>query len=225
MAPSLTVRSAAGSSLPGEAGTEQLRIVWLGRRGYQQTWQEQRALHAARVAGQVPDTLLLVEHDPVYTAGRRTALDERPQDGTPVLDVDRGGKITWHGPGQLVGYPVVALAAPVDVVAHVRRLEEIVLRATAELGFTGRRVEGRSGVWTTDSSRKVAAVGVRVAAAVTMHGFAINADCDLAGFGAIIPCGISDAGVTTLSRELGRPVGVADLLEPLRRAARAVLDR
>lgn len=204
-------------------GPPQLR--WLGRVPYLQAWADQRRLHADRVAGRVDDTVLLLEHDPVYTAGRRTLAAERPVDGTPVVEVDRGGKITWHGPGQLVGYPVLRLADPVDVVAHVRRLEEVVLRACAALGLPARRVPGRSGVWTCDGARKIAAVGVRVAQGVTLHGFAVNADCDLAAFSRIIPCGIADAGVTSLSRELGRPVGVAALRPLVEAAAREVLGR
>lgn len=207
------------------AATDPPQLRWLGRVPYLQAWADQQRLHADRVAGRVDDTVLLLEHDPVYTAGRRTLAAERPVDGTPVVEVDRGGKITWHGPGQLVGYPVLRLADPVDVVAHVRRLEEVVLRACAALGLPARRVPGRSGVWTSDGARKIAAVGVRVAQGVTLHGFAVNADCDLAAFSRIIPCGIADAGVTSLSRELDRPVGVAALRPLVEAAAREVLGR
>jgi len=147
-----------------------------------------------------------------YTAGKRTLPEERPVDGTPVVDVDRGGKITWHGPGQLVGYPIVALPEPVDVVGHVRRIEEALILACADLGVATTRVAGRSGVWVTGGGpdRKVAAIGVRVAQGVTMHGFALNCDCDLAWFDRIVPCGITDATVTSLSREAGRDVTVAE---------------
>jgi len=181
---------------------------------YDVAWAEQRRVHAARVAGETPDTVLLLEHPPVYTAGKRTAPDERPTDGTPVIDVDRGGKITWHGPGQLVGYPIVRLPDPVDVVAHVRRVEEALILACADLGVEATRVEGRSGVWVLGADgaqdRKVAAIGIRVSAGVTMHGFALNCDCDLTWFDRIVPCGLTDATVTSLSQETGRVVTVAE---------------
>jgi len=181
---------------------------------YDEAWAEQRRLHAARVADETPDTVLLLEHPPVYTAGKRTAPEERPNDGTPVIDVDRGGKITWHGPGQLVGYPIVRLPDPVDVVAHVRRVEEALILACADLGVTATRIEGRSGVWAPGQGggqdQKVAAIGIRVSAGVTMHGFALNCDCDLRWFDRIVPCGITDAGVTSLSEQAGRPVTVAE---------------
>ena len=206
----------------------ELRVVRAGTVDYEQAWARQRELHAARVAGTGPDTMLLLEHPSVYTAGRRTLDHEKPQDGTPVVDVDRGGKITWHGPGQLVGYPIVALPDPVDVVAHVRRLEVALMGVCADLGVTVEQVEGRSGVWVRADERgpdrKIAAIGVRVAKGVTMHGFALNCDPDLsAGFGSIIPCGIVDAGVTSLTAELGRDVPVAELLDPVEAAMRAVL--
>jgi lipoyl(octanoyl) transferase len=179
----------------------------------------------------VPDTLLLLEHPSVYTAGRRTEPHERPFDGTPVVDVDRGGKITWHGPGQLVGYPIVALPDPVDVVAYVRRLEEALIGVCAGFGLATGRVEGRSGVWVAADApgqgfrpeRKVAAIGVRVARGVTMHGFALNCDPDLGAFGAIVPCGIPDAGVTSLSAELGRDISTADAIEQVEAAMGRVL--
>ena len=188
----------------------------LGLVDYEQAWAEQRRRHAARLADQTGDAVLLLEHPPVYTAGKRTEAWERPVDGTPVIDVDRGGKITWHGPGQLVGYPIVKLPEPVDVVGHVRRVEEALILVCADLGVEATRVDGRSGVWVlgTDGAqdRKVAAIGIRVAQGVTMHGFALNCDCDLTWFDRIVPCGISDAGVTSLSRETGRTVTVADAL-------------
>lgn len=182
--------------------------------GYQQMWDTQRELHAQIVAGQLPDTILLVEHEPVYTAGRRTEAFERPIDGTPVVDVDRGGKITWHGPGQLVGYPIVHLPAALDVIAHVRRIEEVIINTCNEFGLATQRIKGRSGVWIVDGTidRKVAAIGVRVAQGVAMHGFSLNCNNDLTWFDRIVPCGISDASVTTLSRELGREISIQDVL-------------
>ena len=191
---------------------------------YSTALERQRAVHADVASGRAPDTVLLLEHPSVYTAGKRTEPHERPSDGTPVVDVDRGGKITWHGPGQLVGYPIVRLADPVDVVAYVRRLEELLIGVLGELGIAGARVEGRSGVWIERPGRpadKIAAIGIRVARATTLHGFAINCDCDLGAFGSIVPCGIADAGVTSLTAELGRTVGVAEVID---RVSEAVLD-
>ncbi|MBN1092324.1 lipoyl(octanoyl) transferase LipB [Blastococcus sp. TML/M2B] len=209
----------------------ELQVIRAGVVPYEQAWEMQREVHARRVAGEGPDTLLLLEHPSVYTAGKRTEAHERPADGTPVVDVDRGGKITWHGPGQLVGYPIVALPDPVDVVAYVRRLEGALIDVCAGFGVTAGRVEGRSGVWLPADEpgqgyrpeRKVAAIGIRVARGVTMHGFALNCDPDLGAFGAIVPCGIPDAGVTSLSAELGRDVTVAAALDPVEAAMRAVL--
>jgi lipoyl(octanoyl) transferase len=199
----------------------------LGIVDYRVAWQQQRDLADARVAGG-SDTLLLLEHPAVYTAGRRTEPHERPVDGTPVIDTDRGGKITWHGPGQLVGYPIIGLAEPLDVVNYVRRLEEALLKVCADLGVDAIRVPGRSGVWVpgTDGrpDRKVAAIGVRVSRATTLHGFALNCDCDLDAFGAIVPCGISDAGVTSLSAELRRPVSVEDVQTAVADAVCDALD-
>jgi lipoyl(octanoyl) transferase len=195
-----------------------------GAVGYEQAWQLQRELHAHRAAGEIPDTCLLLEHPPVYTAGRRTSLGDRPvgNPGAPVIDVDRGGKITWHGPGQLVGYPIVALDEPVDVIGYVRAIEEALIRTCADAGLATGRVEGRSGVW-VGQDRKVAAIGVRVARGVTMHGFALNCDNDLSWFDRIIPCGIPDAAVTSLSAELGRQVRVGDVLEDVERHLAVVL--
>ncbi|SNQ48920.1 Octanoyltransferase [Frankia canadensis] len=184
---------------------------------YREAWDMQRALAESRVDDEVDDTLILVEHPSVYTAGRRTQPFERPVDGTEVVDVDRGGRITWHGPGQLVGYPIIKLPRPLDVVAYVRALEDALIDACAELGLPTRRVDERTGVWTTDGRRKVAAIGVRVRRQVTTHGFALTCSSDLGDFGRIVPCGIADAGVTSLSAELGRPVAVAD--------ARPVVER
>ncbi|MCX5213342.1 lipoyl(octanoyl) transferase LipB [Kitasatospora sp. NBC_00240] len=225
---------------------------------YQEAWEEQQRLHALRVADEIPDTVLLLEHPPVYTAGRRTNPEDRPLDGTPVVEVNRGGEITWHGPGQLIGYPIVKLPEPMDVVAYVRRLEEALIRACGEFGVETTRIEGRSGVWVLGESlpgavvdpaqvvdigsltlrmglplgidprlagpeyaasnagqrgddRKLAAIGVRVARGVTMHGFALNCNPDMSWFDRIVPCGIRDAGVGSVSTELGRvfPVGEA----------------
>jgi lipoyl(octanoyl) transferase len=183
---------------------------------YASAWDMQRELHARIVAREADDTVILLEHPPVYTAGRRTEPLERPMDGTPVVDVDRGGKITWHGPGQLVGYPILALPDPIDVVSHVRRIESMLIEVCAELGLTTVRIAGRSGVWVPADDRgpdrKVAAIGIRVSQRVTMHGFALNCDCDLTWFDRIVPCGIVDAEVTSLSRELHRDVSVLEVL-------------
>lgn len=202
---------------------------------YLDGWDLQRRLHERRVSGVIPDACLLLEHEAVYTAGKRTSPVDRPltDPGIPVIDVDRGGKITWHGPGQLVGYPIVKLAEPVDVIAYVRAVEEALIRACADVGVVTTRIDGRSGVWAVDSAgtptapagitgrgskeRKVGAIGIRVSRGVTMHGFALNCDCDLGWFDRIVPCGIRDAGVTSLSAEAGRQVTVAEmttLVEP-----------
>lgn len=189
---------------------------------YREGWELQRRIHADVVAGTRPDTMIVLEHEAVYTAGKRTEAHERPVDGTPVIDVDRGGKITWHGPGQLVGYPIVRLPEPIDVVAHVRRIERLLIEALGEHGVDGYQVEGRSGVWVRRplSEDKVAAIGVRVEKGVTMHGFAINCDNTLAGFRGIIPCGIADAGVTTVSEVVGADVAPRDILPTIARAFR-----
>ncbi len=184
-----------------------MQIRRLGRVPYDDAWRLQQSVHAQVVAG-AEDVALLLEHPPVYTAGKRTEPWERPLDGTPVVDVDRGGKITWHGPGQVTGYPIVRLADPVDVVAYVRDVESLLIDVCAEVGLATGRVDGRSGVWTPDGARKVAAIGIRVARGVTMHGFALNCDPDLSAYDRIVPCGISDATVTSLSHELARPVTV-----------------
>ncbi len=255
--------------------SSELRFVHLGfgpdAVEYHAAWQEQRRVHTARFAGEIPDTCLLLEHQPVYTAGRRTEDNERPLDGTPVVDVDRGGKITWHGPGQLVGYPILQLPRPVDVIAHVRRLEEAVIQVCEEFGVATTRVEGRSGVWVLGDSldggrpgglgagglsldfdprlndeefdprlsgpeyapsnagqrredRKLCNIGIRVAKGVTMHGFALNCDPDITSFDRIVPCGIRDAGVTSLSQEAGRTVSVTEVLPVLEKHLRAVLE-
>jgi lipoyl(octanoyl) transferase len=212
------------------SATSPIDVRRLGTVGYQDAWQMQRELADARVAGG-PDTLLLLEHPPVYTAGKRTLPSERPSastSGIPVVDTDRGGKITWHGPGQLVGYPIIGLAEPLDVVNFVRRLEESMIKVCAGLGLETGRVDGRSGVWVPADgrrpARKIGAIGIRVSRATTLHGFALNCDCDLSAFDAIVPCGISDAGVTSLSAELGRRVTVADVLGPMADAVCDALD-
>ncbi|MBA3743794.1 lipoyl(octanoyl) transferase LipB [Sporichthya sp.] len=180
---------------------------------YGPAWDLQRDLHHARASDAISDTVILLEHEPVFTAGKRTEAKDRPWDGTPVVEVDRGGKITWHGPGQLTGYPIVKLPDGVYVVDYVRKLEVAIIAVFADLGLEATRVAGRSGVWVPGSpERKVAAIGIRVAKGVTMHGFAINCDCELDWFARIVPCGISDAAVTTLSLELGRTVTVAEVV-------------
>lgn len=193
-------------------------IVAEGLVPYEDGWERQRELHAARVAGSIPDTVLLLEHPPVYTATRRTQPWALPNDGTPVVQTDRGGDITWHGPGQLVGYPIVALPGRRDVVAYVRRLEALLMAVCAEFGVATERIKGRSGVWVRGGGpdRKVAALGLRVAQGVAMHGFALNCNPDLAAFARIAPCGYTDVGATSLSVELGRDVTVAEALPVVR---------
>ncbi|GIE84769.1 lipoyl(octanoyl) transferase LipB [Actinoplanes regularis] len=201
--------------------TSALTVLRPGLVDYRDAWEEQKRLHEAVATGEQPDTVLLLEHPSVFTAGKRTEPADRPFDGTPVVDVDRGGKITWHGPGQLVGYPIVRLPDPVDVVAYVRRVEQLLIDVCAEFGVATERVEGRSGAWVraTDGGldRKIAQIGIRVARGVTLHGFALNCDCDLTAFDRFVPCGIRDAGVTSLSAELGRPVTVAEVLPVVER--------
>jgi lipoyl(octanoyl) transferase len=185
---------------------------------YEQAWDLQRRVHARRADDLIPDTCLMLEHAPVYTAGKRTAPHERPTDGTPVIDVDRGGRITWHGPGQLVGYPIIKLGGIGDVVAYVRLLEEALIQVCADFGVVARRVAGRSGVWVPGDpshglpDRKLGAIGIRVARGVTMHGFALNCANDPSWYNRIIPCGISDAGVSSLSAETGRRIVVDEVM-------------
>lgn len=193
--------------------------IALSRHGlveYQKAWEVQRTIHQEVADGIRPNTLLLLEHPSVYTAGRRTDDSERPTDGTPVVDVDRGGRITWHGPGQLVGYPIVKLLKPTELVGFVREIEAALIKVCSDLGVTAVRVEGRSGVWIQDQKgdRKIAAIGIRVAKGVTMHGFALNVNPDLSAFRSIVPCGITDADVTSLEIELGRTITV-DEVAPL----------
>lgn len=196
---------------------------------YEAGWEHQRRVHAAVVAGELPNTTLLLEHSAVYTAGKRTEDHQRPFDGTPVVDVDRGGLITWHGPGQLVGYPILLLpTVPIDVVAHVRRLEEVMIRVCADFGVEVTRVADRSGVWVLADDRgpdrKLGAIGVRVSRRVTMHGFALNCDADLSWADNIIACGIDDAGVSSLTREAGRTVTVQDVLPHAEKHLTDILD-
>jgi lipoyl(octanoyl) transferase len=212
------------------SSTAAIDVRQLGTVDYHVAWQLQRELAEARAAGGT-DTLLLLEHPPIYTAGRRTQTHERPDPGvhgTPVVDTDRGGKITWHGPGQLVGYPIVGLTEPLDVVNYVRRIEESLIKVCAELGLNVSRVDGRSGVWLPAGGgrpeRKVAAIGVRVSRATTLHGFALNCDCNLDAFGQIVPCGITDAGVTSVSAELGYRIGVDDVRSAVADAVCDALD-
>ncbi len=209
------------------ASSEPVDVKEIGTIDYTEAWELQRRHVVARADGEGPDTMLLLEHPSVYTAGKRTEAEDRPTDGTPVIDVDRGGKITWHGPGQLVGYPIIKLADPIDVVHYVRRLEEALITVCDQLGMHTGRVEGRSGVWIPADDRgperKIAAIGIRVQRGVTMHGFELNCNPDLTAFDKIVPCGIRDAGVTSLSYELEREVTVASVLPMAREAVLAAL--
>ena len=194
-------------------------VIAISRSGlvdYQKAWDVQRTIHEEVASCSRPNTLLLLEHPSVYTAGRRTDAAERPNDGTPVIDVDRGGRITWHGPGQLVGYPIVRLQKPTELVGFVREIETALILVCEDIGLAAVRVDGRSGVWIQDSrgDRKIAAIGIRVAKGVTMHGFALNVNPDLSAFGQIVPCGITDADVTSLEIELGRSITI-DEVAPL----------
>ena len=196
--------------------TQSNASIALSRHGlvdYQKAWDVQRTIHEEVASGTRPNTLLLLEHPSVYTAGRRTDVSERPNDGTPVIDVDRGGRITWHGPGQLVGYPIVKLHEPTELVGFVREIETALIGVCEDLGVPALRVEGRSGVWIRDSrgDRKIAAIGIRVAKGVSMHGFALNVNPDLAAFSQIVPCGIADADVTSLEVELARPITIEEV--------------
>lgn len=193
---------------------------------YETAWQLQRQVHDEVVRGTRADTLILLEHPSVYTAGRRTEDSDRPTNGTPVIDVDRGGRITWHGPGQLVGYPILRLPEPLDVVAYVRELETRLIGALALWGVHGEQVPGRSGVWITSGAvpAKIAAIGVRVERGATMHGFAINVCCDLGEFSHIVPCGITDAGVTSLAAITGQPLTIADVWPTIAEALQTPLN-
>jgi lipoyl(octanoyl) transferase len=205
----------------------QLKVSELGVVDYLSAWKMQKQIHQDVVNLQTENTLLLLEHPSVYTAGRRTEILDRPLDETPVIDVDRGGKITWHGPGQLVGYPIVKLKNPADVVGFVRELETALISVCAEFGVKADRYCERSGVWVRDdkSDRKIAAIGLRVAKGVTMHGFALNVNPDLSAYEKIIPCGISGAKVTSLSAELGREITINEVLPVIKKHIQPMLDR
>ncbi|TFC96863.1 MULTISPECIES: lipoyl(octanoyl) transferase LipB [Cryobacterium] len=185
----------------------------------------QRAVHRSVVSGEKPDTVIFLEHPSVYTAGKRTSPEERPTNGTPVIDADRGGKITWHGPGQLVGYPILRLREPIDVVGYVRHLEGVLIDALSDFDVVGHRVPGRSGVWVGPDGQedKIAAIGIRVAEGVTMHGFALNCNNSLEPYDHIIACGIKDAGVTTMSAVIGRDVSPIDLIASITARFQATL--
>ena len=186
---------------------------------YEEALANQRFVHSEVSQGIRPNTLILLEHPSVYTAGKRTSEIEKPTDGTPVIDVDRGGKITWHGPGQIVGYPIVRLAKPTELVAFVRELESALIDTCNEFGLQVERIKGRSGVWIKDeiNPRKIAAIGIRVAKGTTMHGFALNVNPDLSAFSQIIPCGITDAKVTSMAQELKREINASEVLPILER--------
>ena len=203
----------SNSPLSPAQTTADIAVEHIGLLDYEQALKLQREIHADVVSKKRVNTLLFLEHPSVYTAGKRTQSFELPSDGTPVVNVDRGGRITWHGPGQLVGYPIVRLLKPTELVGFVRTLEEALIMACREIGVTVDRVDGRSGVWVCDSKgdRKIAAIGIRVASGVTMHGFALNVCPDLAHFGRIVPCGIDDAAVTSIEKELDRAVNVAEI--------------
>ncbi len=202
------------------ASNQPMNVRLLGTMEYQQAWDLQVQLASQRATNEIGDTLLVLEHPSIYTAGKRTQPEDRPTNGLPVIDVDRGGRITWHGPGQLVVYPIIKLADPIDVVDYVRRIEEALIHIVREAGLpTAGRINGRSGVWipgATDAEhRKIAALGIRIAKGVTSHGLALNCNNSLEFYQHIIPCGISDAGVTTLSRELNREITIEQLIAPL----------
>ncbi len=208
---------------PTTSLTIEMRVIHAGLVEYHSALATQREIHGAVAEGSSANTLILLEHPSVYTAGRRTLDSEKPKDGTPVVDVDRGGKITWHGPGQIVGYPIVRLANPHELVGFVRTIEAALIKVCKEFGITTQCISKRSGVWVVDNrgERKIAAIGIRVAKGVTMHGFALNVNPDMSAFGQIIPCGIADADVTSISKELGRDISVSEVA-PL--VARHMID-
>ena len=202
-------------------------VEHLGLIEYQKAWDYQREIQAGVIDGTLSNTLLLLEHPSVYTAGRRTETHERPIDGTPVIDVDRGGKITWHGEGQIVGYPIIKLSNRNDVVGFVREIENALITACSEFSVKTERYCERSGVWIRDSKgdRKIAAIGIRVAKGVTMHGFALNINPDMSAYDRISPCGFTDTGVTSLANELGRDIKVSEVLPVVERHVLLALDR
>ncbi len=207
--------------------TQTISIQNLGLVNYEVAWEKQREIQAGVAAGENPNTLLLLEHPPVFTAGRRTSESDRPIDGTPVINVDRGGKITWHGPGQIVGYPIVKLKNGNDVVGFVREIEIALINTCQEFGVNAERYCERTGVWIRDAKgdRKLAAIGIRVAKGVTMHGFALNVNPDLSWFKKIVPCGIPDVEITSLSVELRRNIAIVEILESLTRNITSALDK
>jgi len=199
----------------------------LGLVPYEDALMGQRKIHAEVADGTRTNTVILLEHPPVYTAGRRTTIEERPLDGTPVIDVDRGGKITYHGPGQIVGYPIIKLKNRNDVVGYVREIESALIEVCKEFGINGEAYCERSGVWLRDErgDRKIAAIGIRVAKGVTMHGFALNVSPDLHAFERIIPCGFADSGVTSMAVELGRPITIEEVTPVLEKHLFEALNR
>lgn len=215
----------ASAPLGAEISANSLDIQRLGTIDYLPALELQRKIHSGVADGSRSNSLLLLEHPSTYTAGKRTSIEEKPSDGTPVIDVDRGGKITWHGPGQLVGYPIIKLANPHELVGFVREIESALIEVCAHFGVASTRISGRSGVWIQDDrgDRKIAAIGIRVASGVTMHGFALNVNPDLAHFSKIIPCGISDADVTSLGKELGRDIDIIELLPIVEKMVSATL--
>jgi lipoyl(octanoyl) transferase len=204
-----------------------LRVEELGVIDYLSAWQMQKEIQEKVINDIEPNTLLIMEHPSVYTAGRRTEISDRPLDNTPVIDVDRGGKITWHGLGQIVGYPIVKLKNSTDVVGFVRELESALIEICDEFGINAQRYCERSGVWLRDEKgdRKIAAIGLRVAKGVTMHGFALNVNPDLTAYSKIIPCGIADAKVTSLAAELGRDIKIDEVMPVLKKHILPMLDR
>jgi len=217
----------ASAPLGADISAKALDTQRLGTVEYLTALDLQREIHSEVAAGVRTNSLLLLEHPSTYTAGKRTLMDEKPTDGTPVIDVDRGGKITWHGPGQLVGYPIIKLANPHELVGFVREIEAALIDVCNHFGIAASRISGRSGVWIQDArgNRKIAAIGIRVASGVTMHGFALNVNPDLSHFSRIIPCGISDAEVTSLSKELGRDIDIIELLPIVEKMVSATLSK
>jgi lipoyl(octanoyl) transferase len=204
-----------------------LRVEELGVIDYLSAWKMQKQIHEKVVNDTEPNTLLILQHPSVYTAGRRTEISDRPLDDTPVIDVDRGGKITWHGLGQIVGYPIIKLKNSTDVVGFVRELETAIISICQEFGIKAERYCERSGVWLRDEKgdRKIAAIGLRVAKGVTMHGFALNVNPDLSAYSKIVPCGIADAKVTSLSVELGRSITIEEVMPVLKKHILPMLER
>ena len=204
-----------------------LRVEELGVIDYLSAWQMQKEIQEKVINNIEPNTLLILQHPSVYTAGRRTEIADRPLDNTPVIDVDRGGKITWHGLGQIVGYPIIKLKNSTDVVGFVRELETALIEICDEFGIKAQRYCERSGVWLRDEKgdRKIAAIGLRVAKGVTMHGFALNVNPDLSAYSKIIPCGIADAKVTSLSAELGRNITIDEVIPVLKKYILPMLER